>query len=66
MARKATAKTGVEQVLAETQRLVTRLVAENRTLKTRNTRLAAELARISKGWEQIRALAKQAPRKRRS
>src|SRR5437588_2750556 len=55
----------VEQLLAETQDLVTRLLRENRALKAQNSKLSAELARISKGWDQIKALARQAPRARR-
>ncbi|TMC12341.1 MAG: hypothetical protein E6J29_09000 [Chloroflexi bacterium] len=55
----------VERLLAETQDLVTRLLRENRALKVKNAKLGAELARVSKGWEQIKALAKQAPRARR-
>jgi hypothetical protein len=52
----------VEQLLAETQDLVTRLLRENRALKARNLKLSSELQRVSKGWEQIKKLARQAPR----
>ncbi len=45
--------------------MVTRLVAENRALKAQNQKLAAELARLTKGWELIKGLARQAPRARR-
>ena len=65
MARKATAKSPLDELLADTQRLVTRLLRENQVLKAQNKRLAGELDRVSKGWEQIKALARQAPRKPR-
>lgn len=55
----------VERLLVETQDLVTRLLRENRALKLQNSKLSAELGRVSKGWEQIKALARQAPRKPR-
>jgi cell division protein FtsB len=60
-----TFKAGVPEILADTQRMVTRLVAENRALKSQNQKLAAELTRLSKGWELIKTLARQAPRKSR-
>jgi cell division septum initiation protein DivIVA len=65
MKRKAPAKSPVDALLADTQRLVTRLLQENKLLKTQNKRLAGELDRVSKGWDQIKALARQAPRKPR-
>jgi hypothetical protein len=65
MPRKATAKSPLDVLLADTQRLVARLLRENQVLKTQNKRLAGELQRVSKGWEQIKALARQAPRKTR-
>jgi regulator of replication initiation timing len=54
----------VERLLAETQELVTRLLRENRRLKSENERLAAELGRVSNAWVLIKKLAKQAPRAR--
>jgi hypothetical protein len=65
MARKATAKSQLDQLLADTQQLVARLLRENQTLRTQNKRLAGELDRVSKGWDQIKTLARQAPRKSR-
>jgi len=56
----------VERLLAETQDLVTRLLRENRALKARNQKLRSELERVSKGWGQIKALARKAPRISRS
>lgn len=65
MARKASGRTTVDDLLADTGRLVTRLLAENRLLKARNQKLTAELERVSKGWELIKKLARSAPRRRR-
>ena len=65
MPSKATPKSPLDELLADTQRLVTRLLRENQLLKTRNKRLTGELDRVSKGWDQIKALARQAPRKPR-
>jgi hypothetical protein len=65
MPRKATTKSPIDQLLADTEQLVARLLRENRSLKLRNGKLTSELERVSKGWEQIKALARQAPRKSR-
>jgi hypothetical protein len=65
MPRKPTAKSPLDELLADTQRLVTRLLRENQVLKTQNKRLRGELDRVSRGWEQIKTLARQAPRKPR-
>lgn len=64
-AGKSAVETSTQTLLAETQTLVARLVRENRDLKVRNTKLAAELERISRGWDEIRKLAGRAPRPRR-
>lgn len=56
---------GLSRLISDTSDVVTRLVRENRTLKAQNERLEAELDRISKGWEDIRRLARSAPRNRR-
>lgn len=56
---------GLARLLGETTDVVARLVKENRTLKAQNKRLEAELDRISKGWEDLRKLARAAPRGRR-
>jgi hypothetical protein len=53
------------ELLSETQRLVNQLVKENRGLKVRNARLTKELDRVSAGWEELKKLARQAPRRRR-
>ncbi|HEY8761699.1 MAG TPA: hypothetical protein VIP52_12410 [Candidatus Dormibacteraeota bacterium] len=58
MPRKATAKSPLDTLLADTQSLVARLLRENQLLKTQNKRLSGELDRVSKGWEQIKALAR--------
>ena len=65
MPRKAPAKSPLDVLLADTQQLVARLLRENRALKTRNQRLTTELDRVSRGWDKIKELARQAPRKTR-
>ena len=62
MPRKATTKSPIDQLLADTQQLVARLLRENRALKLRNGKLTSELERVSKGWEQIKALARRLPK----
>ncbi len=54
------------QLVDDAQELVGKLVQENRTLRARNAQLAREVDRLTKGWEQIRKLARDAPRARRT
>jgi hypothetical protein len=63
--RKTAGRDGLPGLLSETQELVGRLLKENRALKSRNQRLLKELDRVSAGWDQIRKLARSAPRKPR-
>ncbi|HEX6487303.1 MAG TPA: hypothetical protein VF137_00315 [Candidatus Dormibacteraeota bacterium] len=56
---------GLSRLLGETTEVVSKLLRENRTLKAQNKRLEAELDRISKGWDDLRRLARSAPRSRR-
>jgi cell division protein FtsB len=56
---------GLSRLISDTSDFVGRLVKENRTLKAQNKRLEAELDRISKGWDDVRRLARSAPRSRR-
>ena len=53
------------KLLADTEELVGRLVAENRLLRARNARLEKEVARLSEGWDQIKRLVRGAPAPRR-
>ena len=53
------------KLLADTQDMVGKLVRENRSLKARNARLMKELERVSEGWDEIKKLARQAPRRPR-
>jgi hypothetical protein len=66
MPRKTAAHSTLDELLADTQRLVARLLRENQLLKTQNKRLTGDLAQVSKGWDLIKALARQAPRKPRA
>ena len=56
----------LEQLATETSVLVSRLLRENRTLRAENQRLEREVERLSAGWEEIRRLARLAPRRRRA
>ena len=56
---------GLTRLVSDTGEVVSRLLKENRTLKAQNKRLEAELDRISKGWDDLRRLARSAPRGRR-
>lgn len=56
---------GLAHLVADTQDLVAKLVRENRTLRARNERLSKEVDRLSEGWDQIKKLARRAPRERR-
>jgi len=55
----------LDALAVEISELVSRLVRENRVLKAENQRLEREVERLSSGWEEIRKLARLAPRKRR-
>lgn len=56
---------GFPELLTGTERLVDELVRELRSLRTENARLSREVDRLARGWEQIRALARSAPRRPR-
>ena len=56
----------LEQLANETSELVGRLVRENRVLRAENESLKREVERLSSGWEEIKKLARLAPRKRRT
>jgi cell division protein FtsB len=63
--RRPAGRDGLDRLLTETRDLVAKLVRENRALKARNARLSRELDRVSAGWEELRKLARSAPRRRR-
>ncbi|HXM55495.1 MAG TPA: hypothetical protein VOB72_08895 [Candidatus Dormibacteraeota bacterium] len=56
----------LEQLASETSELVGRLLREHRVLQAENESLKREVERLSSGWEEIKKLARLAPRKRRS
>jgi len=64
--RRRPAAGSLEELASETSELVGRLLQENRTLKAENQALKQEVDRLSHAWEEIRRLARMAPRKRRS
>ncbi len=55
----------LEQLASETSDLVGRLLREHRVLRAENEALKLEVERLSAGWEEIKRLARLAPRKRR-
>jgi cell division protein FtsB len=56
----------LEELATETSELVGRLLRENRVLRAENEALRREVERLSSGWEEIKKLARLAPRKRRA
>jgi cell division protein FtsB len=64
--RRRTAPSSLEQLASETAELVGRLLRENRVLRAENESLKHEVERLSAGWEEIKKLARLAPRKRRT
>ncbi|HEX6349589.1 MAG TPA: hypothetical protein VF160_09395 [Candidatus Dormibacteraeota bacterium] len=62
--RRRPSSDSLSRLLAETQDLVAKLVRENRSLKAQNQRLAKRADRLADGWEQIKKLARTAPRGR--
>jgi predicted RNase H-like nuclease (RuvC/YqgF family) len=65
MKRRQTDNGSLDQLLAQTQEMVARLVREHRSLKAQNARLAKEVERLSRGWDDIRRVARSVPRRRR-
>ncbi len=63
--RRRPAATGLEALASETSELVGRLVHEHRLLRAENDALKREVERLSSGWEEVKKLARLAPRKRR-
>jgi cell division protein FtsB len=55
----------LSKLVADAEELVGRLVEENRALRASNAKLAREVDRLSQGWEQIKKLAREAPKARR-
>ena len=55
---------GVAKLLADTQDLVGKLLKENRALKQQNARLTKDLDRVTKGWDELKKIARSAPRRR--
>ena len=62
--RRRPSNDSLSRLLAETQELVAKLVQENRALKAQNQRLAKRADQLAEGWEQVKKLARSAPRGR--
>ncbi len=56
----------LEELASETSELVGRLLREHKVLRAENEALKREVDRLSSGWEEIKKLARLAPRKRRA
>ncbi|HEY8643969.1 MAG TPA: hypothetical protein VIO84_14540 [Candidatus Dormibacteraeota bacterium] len=54
----------LSRLLQETQEMVGRLVQENRTLRAQNQRLSRQAEKLADGWDQIKKLARSAPKGR--
>jgi len=63
--RQATGGT-LEKLASETSDLVGKLLSQNRALRAENEALKRDVERLSAGWEDIKRLAKLAPRRRRA
>jgi len=64
--RRRTAASGLEELARETSELVARLLREHRVLRAENESLKREVERLTSGWEEVRKLARLAPRRRRA
>jgi len=64
--RRQPATSSLEQLARETSELVARLLREHRVLRAENEALKREVERLSSGWEEVRKLARLAPRRRRT
>jgi hypothetical protein len=63
--RRRAAPSTLEQLATETSELVGRLLREHRVLRAENESLKREVERLSTGWDEVRRLARLAPRTRR-
>jgi cell division protein FtsB len=64
--RRRPAASSLELLARETSELVARLLREHRVLRAENEALKREVERLSSGWEEVRKLARLAPRRRRT
>jgi regulator of replication initiation timing len=62
--RQKPANQSLEEIVSVTSDMVGRLLKENRALKAENERLTRELEHVSRGWDEVRKLARSAPRRR--
>ncbi len=63
--RQAAAGT-LETLASETSDLVSELLVQNRALRAENEALRRDVERLSAGWEEIKRLAKLAPRRKQA
>lgn len=62
MARRRSPDDTLSKLLRETQDMVGRLVQENRSLRAQNVKLARQADQLAAAWDQIKKLARSAPR----
>jgi len=56
----------LEKLASETSELVGKLLSQNRALRAENEALKRDVERLSAGWEDVKRLAKLAPRRKRA
>jgi len=56
----------LESLASETSDLVSELLSQNRALRAENEALKRDVERLSAGWEEIKRLAKLAPRRKQA
>jgi cell division protein FtsB len=62
MARRRSSNDSLSRLMRETQDMVGKLVRENRLLRAQNLRLSRQADQLADGWDQIKKLARSAPR----
>jgi len=56
----------LEKLARETSDLVSKLLIQNRALRAENEALKRDVERLSAGWEEIKRVAKLAPRRKKA
>ena len=56
----------LEKLARETSELVSKLLSQNRALRAENEALKRDVERMSAGWEEIKRVAKLAPRRKKA
>ncbi len=64
--RKQTSANNLDELVGETSELIGKLLNELKTLRAQNVALQREVERLSAGWDDIKRLARSAPRRKRA